>query len=179
MSECDCRDDCCLEIIPVTVTSENIQYNGANAGWHQEVFAGSAGTSFTLASYPVDDGSVKVYLNGVLQRQGTDYIIAGSIISFTSLNAADVIAAVYFSYDAEIEKGNVPIGGIIWSASSAAPSGYSAADGATSITIADYPALYTFCAANALVDSSTALAFVMVDLGQTINAIVLYAFIKN
>lgn len=61
----------------------------------QESFAGP-GTLFTLANTPVSAASVKVYVNGVFQTQGTLYTIAGAAITMgTALTASQTLDVVY------------------------------------------------------------------------------------
>lgn len=61
----------------------------------QESFAGP-GTLFTLANTPISNASVKVYVNGVFQTQGTAYTLAGAAITMASaLTAAQTLDVVY------------------------------------------------------------------------------------
>lgn len=65
---------------------------GGSAGVPTQVFAGAGGTivgaingvntAFTLPSAPTSAGSVEVFLDGLFQRQGIDYTIAGTLITF-------------------------------------------------------------------------------------------------
>jgi hypothetical protein len=56
-----------------------------------------ANTSFTLSATPVYDKALFVYQNGLIQRQGTDYTISGTSISFTDApNSGTRIYAIYF-----------------------------------------------------------------------------------
>ena len=48
------------------------------------VIDGRNGT-FTLSYGPVGPASVKVYLNGMHQRQGADYTITGKLVTFSSV----------------------------------------------------------------------------------------------
>lgn len=181
-----CVNGSCPEV-PTTITLENnnIQFNGANAGWREQTSLGSAmvdNISLTLSFYPVDDGAVAVFLNSGVQRQGTDYTVDGNIVTMTAaLLDEDEIMVRYFSYDAALASGTVQIGQIIWQASAGAPSGYNAADGATSYTIADYPSLYAHCTTNSLILSETATTFIIVDMtiGPTVGGTTLYGMIKN
>lgn len=62
----------------------------------QENFAGP-GTLFVLANTPISNASVKVYVNGVFQTQGTHYSIAGASITMGSaIGAGQSLDAVYF-----------------------------------------------------------------------------------
>jgi len=181
-----CVNGSCPEVpSQISITNQNIQFNGANAGWHEDVFNGSAASanlSFTLSYYPVADGAVSVFLNSGIQRQGTDYTIDGNIVSMTNaLLDEDIVMVRYFSYDAALIGSDLAVGQVIWQASATVPAGFSAADGATSYVIADYPALYTFCSANSLINSETATNFVIDNLGigPTLGGDTLYAMIKN
>lgn len=52
--------------------------------------------TFTVANVPNPRGSLQLYLNGVLQQQGTDYTISGLTITFASAPAVgDVLNAFY------------------------------------------------------------------------------------
>jgi hypothetical protein len=56
----------------------------------------SSNTIYTLAQTPTSNASVKVYLNGIFQRQGTDYTISGVTLTFTTAPAtSSVLDAVY------------------------------------------------------------------------------------
>lgn len=65
---------------------------GGSSGVPTQVFAGAGGTivgaingvntAFTLPSVPTSAGSVEVFLDGLFQRQGIDYTIAGANITF-------------------------------------------------------------------------------------------------
>jgi hypothetical protein len=183
MSNDICFVDQYPEAANVTVEETTIEFNSAAANWYEETFAYTDLTderSFTLAQYPVSDGSISVFLNSGAQRQGTDYTVAGNIISFvSSLTAADVIMVRYFAYEAATDLGNVPIGAVLWQASGVAPEGYCLADGSTDYTIATYPALYTYCVDNSINQAgSTADDFQIKDLGMTVGAVTLYAIIK-
>jgi hypothetical protein len=64
----------------------------------QETPSGS-GTSFTLAFTPLSSASVSIYINGLLQTQGSgkDYTISGTSITLAaSLDSTQVIWAVYW-----------------------------------------------------------------------------------
>ena len=65
----------------------------------QEVPSGTVdgvNTSFTLTANPVYSSTVHIYLNGLLQRQGTDYTVSGTAVSFTNAPAAgEEILATY------------------------------------------------------------------------------------
>lgn len=73
--------------------------NGGVGTEAQEVPTGTidnSNTAFTLANTPVSNASVKVYKNGRLMRQGTDYTISGLTITFaTAPNFAETLDAVY------------------------------------------------------------------------------------
>lgn len=61
----------------------------------QESFAGP-GTVFVLPFTPTAAANVKVYQNGVFQRQGTHYTLAGATITMTSaLVAGQELDVVY------------------------------------------------------------------------------------
>ena len=54
--------------------------------WIQEIPSGAVdgiNTSFTLSNTPISNASVSFYLNGLILIQGTDYTIAGAIITMT------------------------------------------------------------------------------------------------
>lgn len=169
----------------VNVTETSITMDGANANWYEETFVladMTDSTTFTLANYPVSAGSIVVFKNSGAQIQDTDYTVSGNIIALTdAIFAADTILVRYFAYDSATSSGNVVIGTVLWQASTTAPTGYALADGSTSYTIADYPALYTYCTDNTLIDSETATTFIIKDLtiGPTVGGVTLYGIIKN
>jgi hypothetical protein len=58
--------------------------------------------TFTLAFTPLENEAVKVYLDGLLLRQGTDYTISGSTITMTTAPAlAQQIWAEYIQRTGE------------------------------------------------------------------------------
>ena len=71
--------------------------SGATGTEAQEGFAGP-GTVFVLANVPASAAKVKVYVNGVFQRQGTHYTIAGATITMASALAADQLLDVVYIY---------------------------------------------------------------------------------
>lgn len=68
--------------------------------FEQEVPSGAVNDSnvtFTLSSTPVADKAVELKLNGLTQRQGTDYTISGSTITFTTApTTGQSVYAVYW-----------------------------------------------------------------------------------
>lgn len=73
--------------------------SGAGGTDIQEVPTGtidSSNTAFTLSQTPISNASVKIYLDGVFQRQGTHYTITGTAITFTTAPATgQELDAVY------------------------------------------------------------------------------------
>lgn len=57
-----------------------------------------ANTAFTLANTPVNNASVKLYLNGIFLRQGTDYTISGANITMTTAPATGQILDCVYRY---------------------------------------------------------------------------------
>jgi hypothetical protein len=167
----------------VTITENNVSFDGADANWYNEVFVLAAmtdDTTFTLANYPVSDGSIALFKNSGAQIQGTDYSVHGNIIVMADdIVGADTVLVRYFAYATATSLGIVAIGGTIWQAAATPPTGFCLADGSTEYAIADYTALYTYATANSLVLSETATNFIMKDLGMTVGGVVLYAVIKN
>lgn len=75
-----------ITLTPVgnTITIASTAGGGTEA---QEVPAGvinSVNTAFTLANVPLTAASVKLYLDGLIQVQGTDYTIVGAAITMTA-----------------------------------------------------------------------------------------------
>lgn len=58
----------------------------------------SSNVTFTLALTPSPAASLKLYDNGVLQIQGTDYTIAGATITFTSAPSTGDLLVAYYVY---------------------------------------------------------------------------------
>lgn len=55
--------------------------------FEQEVPSGTvdgSNVTFTLSAVPAYDKSLHVYINGLIQRQGTDYTISSQTITMTS-----------------------------------------------------------------------------------------------
>lgn len=73
--------------------------SGAGGTDIQEVPTGTidgSNTAFTLSQTPISNASVKIYLDGVFQRQGTHYTITGTAITFTTAPATgQELDAVY------------------------------------------------------------------------------------
>jgi hypothetical protein len=79
----------------VTKSYVDAAIGGATGTPAQEGFAGP-GTVFVLANTPSSVASVKVYKNGVFQRQGTHYNIAVATITMVSaLTASQDLDVVY------------------------------------------------------------------------------------
>jgi hypothetical protein len=67
---------------------------GGGVGTPTQAFAGAGGTIvgpvngvntvFTLPTPPTSAASVEVFLDGLFQRQGVDYTVVGSVITFTA-----------------------------------------------------------------------------------------------
>ena len=55
-----------------------------------------ANVTFTLSQTPTSNAKVKLFLNGIFQRQGTDYTISGVTITMASAPATgQLLDAVY------------------------------------------------------------------------------------
>lgn len=71
-----------------------ISGGGGSTGTPTQAFAGGGGTIvgaingvntvYVLPSAPTSNASVEVYLDGLFQRQGVDYTIVGTTITFTA-----------------------------------------------------------------------------------------------
>lgn len=55
-------------------------------------------TVFTLTQAPVPPASLMLFLNGVLQLQGTDYILSGSTITFTNAPTAGAWIEAFYRF---------------------------------------------------------------------------------
>ena len=56
------------------------------------------GTTYTLAHAPNPTGSLELYVNGVLQIQGTDYTLSSATITFTNAPTSDDILRAWYRY---------------------------------------------------------------------------------
>lgn len=68
-------------------------------GWVQEVPTGTVNSSnvtFTLSTLPREPDAVQVYINGIRQRNITDYTISNSTITFATAPVTD--QNVYVEY---------------------------------------------------------------------------------
>lgn len=169
----------------VNVTENTIEFDGSLANFYEETFTTADltdDTTFSLAHYPVSSGTIALYLNSGQQIQGTDYTVHGHIITMAKAvtDSADKIVVRYFAYASDITTDEVPVGTVLWQASSTAPTGYVLADGTTDYLIATYAALYAYCVANSLNEAGTlATQFQIKNLGMTVNTVTLYAIIKT
>jgi len=79
----------CAAVSPYTwVSVEGGGGGGANFA-DDETPAGTingVNDTFTLANVPSPAGSLELYLNGLLQRRGTDYTLAGGTITYAGGN---------------------------------------------------------------------------------------------
>lgn len=67
----------------------------------QEVPSGlinGANTAYVLSQTPVSDASVKLYLDGIFQRQGTDYTISSTNITMATAPAIGQTIDAFYSY---------------------------------------------------------------------------------
>lgn len=67
----------------------------------QEVPSGTVNgtnTLFTLTSTPIYNQAVFVFINGLIQRQGTDYNVSGSNIDFAASSTPAVGSRLYVIY---------------------------------------------------------------------------------
>ena len=78
-----------------------LSYVGTSVGTEiQEQLTGINGvqTIFTLAHTPITDACVKVYIDGILQRQGVHYTILGAVITFITAPATGQDGDVNYKY---------------------------------------------------------------------------------
>jgi len=54
--------------------------------------------TFTLANTPVSSSSVKLYLNGIFQRQGTDYTISSATITMATAPVSGQVLDANYRY---------------------------------------------------------------------------------
>lgn len=57
-----------------------------------------ANVTYTLSQTPTSNAAVKLYLNGLFQRQGTDYTISGVTITFTTAPATNSTVDALYTY---------------------------------------------------------------------------------
>jgi len=89
---CSCTSSCCCATAPATTT--NVYYYQVQAGQLYQGLLSHDGTDATLPYTPIADAAVVVLVNGVVQRQGTDYTISGTAITFTPAIPADAVVYV-------------------------------------------------------------------------------------
>lgn len=74
-------------------------------GFVQEVPSGTingSNTAFTIGYAPMESEVLMVFLNGLLQRQGTDYTFSGTTITFAVAPASNsTLDAFYFMKNSE------------------------------------------------------------------------------
>lgn len=108
----------------ISITNGNgsitIAATGGGGGLYvnaQEVPSGAingSNTAYTLSQTPTSDASVKLWLDGLFQRQGTDYTISGSSITMTAapvsgqtLDAAYTYGSTGPSQSQEVPSGTI------------------------------------------------------------------------
>lgn len=132
----------------VNLTQTILQFGEVYGVWQQVTLAVGPGGGATLPSSAVNAAAVNLYVNGVLQQQGEDYVAAPNSVTF--LNPAEVpptaiVTASYLSV-AQGGDGDVPVGTIVGFAAAAVPisSQFLVCDGAAYNAQAstEYAALY-------------------------------------
>jgi len=165
----------------ITINNTYLQVSGTLLRWYNEYFTqGGAGhnttsNTLTLAHMPVGNEAVQISYNGVVQGEaGTgpaaNFAVSGNIVAleFDIAPSTGLVHAHYMAYAASLEPipavGTLqPYGGTL------APSGWVWADGTSSYTISDYPALYAFLSAHTMLLSETATEFVINSYTDLIN----------
>lgn len=89
---CSCTSGCCCATPPETTT--NVYYYQVQAGQLYQGLLTHNGSKATLPYTPIGDAAVVIMVNGVVQRQGTDYTISGTTITFTPAIPLDAVVYV-------------------------------------------------------------------------------------
>lgn len=177
---CRCHTTSCPEPVPVTVNLTEIRIT-TSAGqdlpfsFQSALFSRASGTVLTDASgqyrilvlpHPVlEQGSIQVYLNSVIQRPSIDYFVSGQHIYLAEqVGVNDQILVVWLSTvpGSTSGSGAFATGTILGFASPPGPL-WLAMDGVTDYPKSSYPVLWTYLSSNpALLASSTASTFRLV-----------------
>jgi hypothetical protein len=89
---CSCTSACCCATPPETTT--NVYYYQTQASQLYQGLLTHDGSEAVLPYDPIGDAAVVVMINGVAQRQGTDYTISDTTITFTPAIPADAVVYV-------------------------------------------------------------------------------------
>lgn len=157
MADCCYQRSCPAPVSTVNVTNVTVALSAGDPGvFKQELLTISAyavtwqGASYThravLAAIPYNNECLTLYINGILQRSGTDYVRDGQHLYFNfpaDARPADmVVAAVYYGTGYTV----TPVAGVgmiqTWSmASGTVPAGWLVCDG-SAISRVTYAALF-------------------------------------
>jgi hypothetical protein len=79
--------------LPLGTTDPNIQQLARRT---RETRTGSTSAAWALTNRPIE-GQEQVFKNGLLLEPGTDYTIAGTVLTFASApSGSDVTTAIYY-----------------------------------------------------------------------------------
>jgi len=91
---CSCTSSCCCATPPESTT--NINYYQAQASQFYQGLLTHDGATATLPYTPLGDSAVVIIIGGNIQRQGTDYTISGTTITFTPAIPVGTVVYVMF-----------------------------------------------------------------------------------
>lgn len=132
-TNCGCPNTSYPEPVSTVNVKQTILQFGENYGvWRQETLDAAVGLTANLSGAPLTAQSINLYVNGVLQQQGVDYVPAPESVTFLEpVPPGAVVTASYLTLSSGAVT-DVPIGTIIAFAGSLLPpgAGFLVCDGA-------------------------------------------------